>query len=200
MDISGAVTVASGPNVTAWRSNESTQNMPDPMQGQPATSFHQGERVEWSGNAAPYQYVSQEQQRPQNYETAPLQQQQGYQQSSVQPYGNATTQAPGYSQMAPQNDFSSISVSSSPSTYQVQTQPTFPQSAPFQVTPMQVPTTGSEYTSPHGQMQPPSLPSFHSSHGEPSYPTPQGSTPVHYRDESASRSYSLTHYPTGPAV
>lgn len=174
--------------------------MTDPMQAQSSAPYHQADRVDWSANGAPYQYVSQETQRPQTYDTAPLQQQQGYQPPSVQPYGNGTSQPPAYTQMAPQNDFSSLSVSSSPSTYQVQTQPTFNQSATFQVTPMQVPTTGTEYTSPHGHMQPPSLPPFHASHSEQSYAPPQGSTPLQYRDESASRPYSLTHYPTGPAV
>lgn len=174
--------------------------MTDPMQPQSSAPYQQGDRVEWHGNAVPYQYVSQEPQRPQTYETAPLQQQQGYQSSSVQPYVNNSSHPPPYSQMAPQTDFSNLSVSSSPSTYQVQTQPAYTQPASFQVTPMQVPTTGTEYTSPHGHMQPPSLPSFHASHGEQSYSSQQGSTPLHYRDESASRPYSLTHYPTGSAV
>lgn len=162
--------------------------MSDPMQAQSSAPYQQADR--WSGNAAPYQYVSQEPSRPQNYETAPMQQQQGYQPSSVQP---------AYSHMAPQNDFSSMSVSSSPSTYQVQAQPSFPQSGSFQVAPMQ--PTGTEYnTSPHGHMQPPSLPPFHANHGEQSYTSQQEATSMQYRDEGASRPYSLTHYPTGPVV
>ncbi|KAM3425198.1 hypothetical protein BST61_g7156 [Cercospora zeina] len=181
--------VANAPTLTAWRSHESAQSLQplqtpgnslqDPMQTPGSATFQHGERVDWPTAPSSYQFISQEHQRPSQYETAPSQQD-GYQTPSY------------HSQMAPQSEFPNISVSSSPSSYQVQGQSTFPGQQGFQVAPMQVPTTGPDYTSPHTQMHPPPLPntSFHSSAGEQPY------TQQTYRQETAGRSYPLTHYPT----
>lgn len=180
-------TVANPSTLTAWRSHESAPTLQDPMQPQSSATYNPDQRVEWSNNAAPYQpYVTQDQQRPQ-YETAPSQQP-GYQPSSVSSY-------PG--QMTGQTEYPNISVSSSPSSYQVQGQTTFTQPSSFGVGAMQVSTSGQEYTSPHGQMQPPPLPnaSFHAGHGEQAYGSQQAAS-MQYRDDNANRSYSLTHYPT----
>ncbi|KAF2163768.1 hypothetical protein M409DRAFT_57251 [Zasmidium cellare ATCC 36951] len=181
-----AAAVAGAPSLTTWRSHDNPQTMQDPLSAGSSGPYHQDQRVDWPASAGPYQqYVTQEQQRQPQYETAPAQPQQGYQ----QPFGAA----------APQSEFPSISVSSSPSSYQVQNQPTFQQPGSFQVAPMQVPTSGTEYTtSPHGQMQPPPLPNgpFHGTHGEQPYGTQPGNHALQYRDESANRSYSLAHYPT----
>lgn len=187
MGLPNAAAVAGAPSLTTWRSHDNAPTMQDPLSAGSSAPYTQDQRVDWPANAGPYQqYVTQEQQRQPQYETAPAQQQPGYQ----QPY---------HTQITPQSEFPSISVSSSPSSYQVPNQPTFQQPGSFQVAPMQVPTSGTEYTtSPHGQMQPPPLPNapFHPAHGEQSYGTQQGNHALQYRDESANRSYSLTHYPT----
>jgi hypothetical protein len=145
------------------------------MQGPVSASYTHDERVDWAGAPSAYQYVTQDQQRGQ-YETAPSQQG-GYQPAPYHP-----------------QEFPSISVSSSPNSYQVQNQSTFQPQAPFHVTPMQVPANSTEYTSP-STMHPPHLagPSFQPSSGEASYGQPQ-SAAMQYRDEGANRSYSLSHY------
>lgn len=182
MGLPGVGAVANPPSLTTWRSHDAAQ---DPLSAQSASPYHD-QRVEWPSNAAPYsQYVSQEQQRPQ-YETAPSQQT-GYQPSTY------------HTGLTPQSEYPpNISVSSGPSAYQVQPQATFSQPTSFQITPMQVPAGGADYTSPHGQMQPPPLAatSFQSAHGEQTYGAQQETTSMQYRDEGASRSYSLGHYPT----
>lgn len=194
--IPSASAVAGAPGLTTWRSHDNPPNMSDPLSAG-SSGPYQDQRVDWPQSAGSYQqYVTQEPPRQPQYETAPAQQQQGYQ----QPFGSATAQSSTYhTQLTPQSEFPSIAVSSSPSSYQVQNQPTFQQPGSFQVAPMQVPTSGTEYsTSPHGQMQPPPLPTapFHPAHGEQSYGAQQPNHALQYRDESANRPYSLTHYPT----
>ncbi|GIZ42279.1 hypothetical protein CKM354_000555400 [Cercospora kikuchii] len=188
MGLPTASSVANAPTLTAWRSHESAQSLQplqtsgsslqDPMQAPGSATFQHGERVDWSAAPSSYQYISQEQQRPSQYETAPSQQP-GYQSSTY------------HTQMTPQSEFPNISVSSSPSSYQGQT--AFPAQQAFQVAPMQVPTTGPDYSSPHTQMHPPPLPnaSFHTATSEQPYPQQQT-----YREEAAGRSYPLAHYPT----
>lgn len=190
MSLPSAPAVANAPSLTAWRSHESAQSLQpiqtsgsslqDPMQAPGSATYQQAERVDWTGTPTSYQYVSSEQQRSQQYETASAQQSQGYQSSTY-----------------PQSEFPNISVSSSPS-YQVQGQTTFAPQPSFQVAPMAIPTSGSDYTSPHTQMQPPPLPnpSFHANAGEQTYGQQSAPPAMQYRDESAGRSYSLTHYPT----
>lgn len=174
--------VANPPSLTTWRSHDTAQ---DPLSAQSTSPYHD-QRVDWPNTAAPYsQYVSQDQQRPQ-YETAPAQQT-GYQPSSY------------HTGLTPHSEYPpNISVSAGPSAYQVQSQAAFPQPASFQITPMQVPAGGADYTSPHGQMQPPPLPttSFQPAHVEQTYGAQQASSPMQYRDEGVSRPYSLGHYPT----
>ncbi|SMQ49823.1 unnamed protein product [Zymoseptoria tritici ST99CH_3D7] len=191
MTMPGAVSVASAPNVTAWRSEHP---MPDPMSATSSSSYAPNDRVEWPANGAPYQYVNQDPSRSQQYDSAPLPHHQGYQQAPVQHYANGSAQQQPYTQMGGQTEFPSISVSSSPTTYQVQAQPTFNQPPNFQVAPMQVPAGASEYSSPHGHMQPPPLPNAsypgHAEQQQQTYGAQQ------YRDETANRSYSLSQYPT----
>lgn len=194
MGLPTAPVVANAPSLTAWRSHESAQNLQpiqasgsslqDSMQAPGSATYQQGERVDWSGTPTSYQYVSSEQQRPQQYETASAQQSQGYQPST-------------YPQIGPQNEFPNLSVSSGPG-YQVQGQTSFAQQPSFQVAPMAIPTSGSDYTSSHTQMQPPPLaaPSFHATAGEQTYGQQSTSPAMQYRDDSAGRPYSLTHYPT----
>lgn len=100
--------------------------------------------------------------------------------------------------MTAQPEYSSISVSPSSSTYQVQNQSAFSQqSAPF-APPMQVPTSGADFASAHTQMQPPPLPNapFHPSAGDQPYAPPQAQSALQYREEAANRPYALSHYPT----
>ncbi|KXS96652.1 hypothetical protein AC578_6910 [Pseudocercospora eumusae] len=199
MSLPSAAAVANAPNMTTWRSHDSAQSLQtpggsiqDPLQTQTGAPYHHGEYA----NPSSYQYVSQDQQRPQ-YETAPAHQQPNYQPSAVQAYGASAAPQPSTYQtgLTPQSEYPSLSVSTSPSTY---AQPSFQQPASFQVSPLPVPASATEYTSPHGQMQPPPLPnpSFHPSGSEQNYGPGQAAPPMQYRDENASRSYSLSHYPT----
>lgn len=193
--IPSTAAVANAPNLTTWRSHDSAQSLSqESLQGPSPTTYQSGERVEWSSNPSTYPYASQDQQRP-HYETAPPHQQQDFPSS----FGASTAaQSSTYqTQLSPQSDFPNISVSSSPSAFQVQGQPTFQQPNTFNVTPMQVSAGTNEFTSPHGQMQPPPLPnnSFHPSSSEQNFGPGQSAASMPYRDESAHRSYSLAHFP-----
>lgn len=204
MGLPNAPAVANASNVTAWRSHENAQNLQpiqtsssglqDPMQAPGSANYQQGERVDWSGTPTSYQYVNQEQQRPQKYETTSAQQAQGYETASAQQAQGYQPSA--YPPMGPQSEYPNISVSSSPS-YQVQGQTSFPQPPSFQMAPMQIPTSAGGYTSPHTQMHAPPLSnsSFHSTAGEQTYGQQPAPPAMQFRDESANRAYPLTHYP-----
>ena len=177
--VPNAAAVASAPTLNTWRSHDSAQALQDPLSAGSNGPYHHDQRIDWPQNTAPsyQQYVTQEQQRQAQYDTASAPQQQSFQQ---QPLSSTY-----HSQMGPQGDFpNNISVSSSPSSYQAQNQATFPQPGSFQVASMQVPTSGTEFTpSPHVAMQPPPLPSapFHSA-GENAYEAQAGSHAMQYQE------------------
>ncbi|KAK4541866.1 hypothetical protein LTR36_007230 [Oleoguttula mirabilis] len=188
-------------------------------------------RVEWTSAPPSYQYPNheqqqqqqQQQQQPHRYEAQPgppppppPQQQQSYVQSSAQAFAPAPPhQAYHPPLLPPQAEFQNMSVSS-PAAYQMQQQqqtyqqPQQPQAYPqqafqqpttYQMTPVQMPVSGPEYASPHGQMQPPPM-STSSYHGPPheqhcAPPAQQPLPPAQYRDDAAARGYSVTHYPSG---
>ena len=218
--LAGPGSLPLGPNLTTWRSHDSTHSvhsasgqLQDPSQAQAQTPYsatNPNERMPWP---APTQsYVYQEQQRPQHFEQSPQPQQQ-YAPQPVANYGPAATPAPPayhqqppppqQQQQPPQSEFQGMSVSS-PTAYQVDQPQTFGQQTPYQISPMQVsaPPSNPNYA-PHQQVQmPPQLPPAANYHpGAPSEqqypPQPQIHPPMAYRDDSGARSYALTHYPSG---
>lgn len=189
----------------------------------PVTAYSQAnpaERVDWAPQT--YQYGHSEHQQPQKYEAPPPpapppQQQQPYLQTPVQSFAPAPGPPPltyHPPQLPPQAEFQNMAVSS-PASYQMpqqsyqqpthqqsypqpQQQQGFQQPASYQMTPLQVPSAPAGYVSPHGEMQPPPLPTttYHAPPQEQHY-AQQPQPPMQYRDDAGNRSYSLAHYPSG---
>jgi hypothetical protein len=170
--------------------------MHDPSQAQATASSgtgHQHDRPQWNGTSQPYSY--QDQQRNQPFE-ASAQAQAQYGQPSVPSYGTGTNpQQPGYAAapQPPQTEFQGMAVSS-PTAYQH----SFPPSAQYPMAGLQVspaPTT-SDYAPQQGHMQPPPI-SAAPYHPDQQYGQQQMQANMQFRDDSANRGYSLTHYPSG---
>lgn len=209
-NLSATGPVQLGPNLSAWRSHESSPSVhsnsgqiQDPSQAPPQTPYsavNPNERTHWTGTAPPYNYP--DQQPPQQFEQSAQQQQ--YAQPPVQNYApEATPQQAGYHAPPPppQAEFQGMAVSS-PAGYPVPQAHAFSQPAQYQMAPMQVspaPPSNPEYASQQGHMQPPPIPPppYPQGHAEQQYSQQQVQQAFQFREDPTNRGYSLSHYPSG---
>lgn len=185
-----------------------------PSSGTPTTQ----QQLDWASSAQSYQYSGQEQ-PPLKYAPPPppppSASQHGYVQTSVPGYASTPVAHPqGYHppQMPPQAEFQNMAVSS-PGPYQMSQQAAAaqqqncPTSRPqgyhnyqsaYQMASVPMPTSSATYSSSQGQIPGMATPSYHQP-PEQQYATqaPASSqTQLPYRDDAASRGYTLSHYPS----